>query len=171
MPVDEIAYGSPVFLDDPSAGPAGFEIAFLSPAGSLVPHSATGTVSTRTHLDGVFYTNPVWAPQTGALYALSEEGTLYKVSPDGDVDRIDIQGIKARDGRLTVRDVLGDGTEEVFVSGAGAAVYGFTADLFPLEGFPIPGGRTPSFVDLNGDGRPDLITGGYDNTIRAYSFR
>ncbi len=180
VPVEEIAYGSPVFIDEPagsadsSAGNSaygGFRIAFLSQAGSLIIYSPAGEILSQVHLEGVFYTNPVWAPETSALYALSESGTLFKVQLDGDVDRIDISGIKAKEGRISVMDVQGDAGEEVFVSDTGAAVYGFTSDLFPLEGFPLPGGRTPSFVDLNADGRVDLITGGFDNTIRAYSFR
>lgn len=167
VPVDQIAYGSPVFVDDGES----YLVAFLSQAGSLTYYDPAGNVVSSMLLDGVFYTNPVWAAGTGALYALSEEGTLFKVSPDGDIDRADIDGLKGKEGILSLMDVQGDMNEELFVSEAGAAIYGFTSDLFPLEGFPLPGGREPAFADLNGDGRVDLITGGYDNTIRAYSFR
>ena len=177
VPVDQIAYGSPIFIASDNAGGAAgaaggdFGIAFLTQAGTLTFYQSDGSPRLEVNLDGVFYSNPVWAPSTGALYALSESGTLFKITPDGDVDRIDISGIKARDGRLSAANIIGDAAEEVFVSEAGAAVYGFTENLFPLEGFPVSGGRYPSFTDINGDGRTDMLSAGFDKTIRAYSFR
>lgn len=179
VPVDRIAFGSPVFIAPGEEGernpniPNGrpFGIAFLTQEGTLSFYRSDGSPYSEINLEGVFYSNPVWAESTRALYALSESGTLFRITPDGDVDRTDIPGIKARDGRLTLHDVIGDAAEEVFVSEAGAAVYAFTENLFPLEGFPVSGGRYPSFTDLNGDGRIDMLSAGFDRTVRAYSFR
>jgi hypothetical protein len=72
---------------------------------------------------------------------------------------------------MRVAQADGRAGEEVFLYGSGSIVHGFTAELRPLEGFPLSGGRAPDFVDLNGDSRPELVSGGFDDTIYVYSFR
>jgi len=171
VPVDQIAYGSPLFVDLEDDTDDDYLLVFLTQAGLLRFYRSDGSVYLEKQLDGVFYTNPLWAQTSRALYTLAESGALYRISLDGDVDRTEIKGIKAKDGRLAIQDVQGDDNEEVFVSEASAAIYGYTGKLLPLEGFPIAGGRQPSFADLNGDDRIDLITGGFDGKVYAYTFR
>jgi len=169
--VDQIAYGSPLLVDYSDDTADDYLLVFLTQAGLLRFYHSDGSVYLEKQLDGVFYTNPIWARTSRALYALADSGKLYRISLDGDVEGIEIKGIKAKDGRLAIQDVQGDADEEVFVSEAGAAIYGYTGKLLPLEGFPIAGGRYPSFADLNGDDRIDLVTGGFDGKIHAYTFR
>jgi hypothetical protein len=166
VPVDQIAFGSPFFTPWEDS----FLIGFLSQAGDLTFYRPNGEIYRQHKLDGVFYSNPIYAENAQTIYCISEEGRIFKVSLDGDIDLAEPQGLRGRDAVLTAFNIIGNEKEEIFISEAGASVYGFTSDLIPLDGFPVGGGHRPAFGDLNGDKSPELITGGYDNTVRAYFF-
>lgn len=74
----------------------------------------------------------------------------------------------ADDYRITLLDVTGDGKDEIFVSGGGNALYGFTSGFAPLDGFPLAGTGTPYLLDIDGDSFPELITHGIDSKVHAY---
>lgn len=159
-----ISYGSPFFIPWGDS----FMLGFLSQAGDLNLYSREGEVVMQKKLEGVFYMNPTWAPGAKALFVLSEKGQLYRVNLQGDVEHFPLENISSQESVLTVADWNQDGMEEIYVSGIGGSLLAFNSQLEALEGFPLPGGMEPVFVDLNGDQLDELVSGGYDKTIRAY---
>jgi len=74
-------------------------------------------------------------------------------------------------GFLMVYDVDGDETPEVFVSGEGNAIYGYTRNMVSIDGFPLSAWGRPAFADLNGDGITDCAAAGMDNKLYRWRFR
>ncbi len=167
VPLSGIGYGSPVLFPLGSS----FRAAFLTQAGRLSCWNDRGepVPGFPVDLEGVFYGTPVFAADS--LWAVSESGSLYRVSLDGRMTRADVRGLGGREPALAARDIDGDGRPEIFVAGEGNALYGFDPDLESLTGFPVPGTGRPAFADLNGDGYPELLSTGVDGTIRAVTFR
>ncbi|MBN1241717.1 MAG: hypothetical protein JXA15_03295 [Spirochaetales bacterium] len=148
-----------------------------APAAGMTPRDIPGTRAWL--LDGVFFSGAVHAPLSGHIWAIAEDGRVWRVAPDGSVSSLSADDAEAgtgsrfprgKEARLMLRDVDGDGLEEAFVYGAGGAVGGIDHDLSPLAGFPLPGGREPSFADLDGDGRVELVSAGFDGAVRAWRF-
>jgi len=159
-----ISYGSPFFIPWGDS----FMLGFLNQAGDLNIFSKDGEVVMQQKLEGVFYMNPVWAPGAKALYVLSEKGKMYKVNLQGEIEEQTLEGISSQESVLTVSDWNQDGKEEIYLSGIGGSLFAYSPELELLPGFPLPGGMEPVFADLNGDGSLELISGGYDKTLRAY---
>lgn len=162
-----IGYGSPLLVPLGSS----FRVAFLTQAGefSLWNDRGQGVPGFPVALEGVFYGTPIFA--AGSFWAISESGILYRVGMAGEVDRLEVRGAGGKEPMLAAQDIDSDGDPEIFVSGEGNALYGFTSKLGALKGFPVPGSGLPAFADLNGDGSPELLSTGVDGTIRAVSFK
>jgi len=162
-----IGYGSPVLA--PIGGSC--RAAFLTQAGEFSVWNDRGEMvpGFPVSLEGVFYGTPLFAG--GFFWTASESGSLYRVGMDGKTGRVDSRGLGGRKPILAAQDIDRDGEPEIFVSGEGNALYGFTSDMEPLRGFPVPGTGRPAFADLNGDGLPELLSTGVDGTIRALSFK
>ena len=165
--VTGIAYGSPVLFGSVSKP----QVAFITQAGDLFLFDGEGAVKPNfpARLEGVFYAQPVW---DGAyLWCLSADGTLWRVSPEGEVLSQSIPDFKAEGAHLVSADADRDGSPEIFVTGDGNALYGYSASFGLLGGFPLAAWGEPWFGDLNGDGDMDCLAVTMDNTIAGWQFR
>ncbi|MDR0601951.1 MAG: VCBS repeat-containing protein, partial [Treponema sp.] len=72
---------------------------------------------------------------------------------------------------IIAADVDGDKVPEIFFSGEGNALYGYTRNFSSLDGFPLPLWGQPSFADLNGDGKSECTGTGLDNRLYRWHFR
>jgi len=80
---------------------------------------------------------------------------------------VDLDG----DGRLDLVSGASDGTLRAWrnTGSAGASAFTeLTGSANPFNGIDVGDRSTPSFVDLNGDGRLDLVSGNYSGTLRAW---
>lgn len=117
-------------------------------------------------LEDLFYVNVSSAE--GFVFALASNGTLSRVSLDGSVLSVEIPYFKAKYGTITAADFNSDSKKEIFVSGEGNTVYGFTSFMEMIEGFPISGYNEPVFTDISGDKKDDALILSIDNHLNAY---
>ncbi|MDR0402454.1 MAG: VCBS repeat-containing protein [Treponema sp.] len=168
-----IAYGSPLlFRPASNQAPGNFMAAFITMAGELGVYGADGLVvpGFPVQLDGVFFIQPAW--DGTFLWIVSEAGVLYQVDMSGGVAEQRVSGLKVKEsGFIGTFDVDRDGTSEVFITGEGNALYGFSGSLNVLEGFPLPVWGRPVFGDFDGDGSVECIGAGLDNKIYRWKFK
>ena len=113
---------------------------------------------------------PVYSANLKMFFAVTDRGDLYKI--DRNCRIIDKTAVKQKNAgsyTLTLIDLDGNGTDELLVSGGGNAIYAYTSQFIPIDGFPVSGTGTPCFIDADGDGKKELISCGIDNTIHAYT--
>ncbi|MDR0587195.1 MAG: VCBS repeat-containing protein [Treponema sp.] len=158
-----IAYGSPLlFKAGGNQASGNFMMGFVTMAGELNVYGEDGSVipGFPIQLDGVFFLQPVW--DGTFLWLVSEEGILYQVDMYGAAVEQRVSGLKVKEnGFIETFDVDGDGTPEVFITGEGNALYGFSRSLNTLEGFPLPVWGKPVFGDFDGDGSVECIGAGW----------
>lgn len=161
--LDGIAYGSPCIF---SSGGRQYA-AMITQAGELYVYDFNGRLLQPfpVTLDGVFYLNVKMAD--GYLFALSAAGELYRVSLDGKNLKVKIPYFTAKTGRISICDYDGKGGQEIFISGEGNSLYGFSSNMELLPEFPVSGYGNPLFIDLNGDNNNDCIAITFDNKISA----
>jgi hypothetical protein len=167
-----IAYGSPLLFRAGEPGRGNFMTAFITMAGELSVYGEDGLVipGFPIQLDGVFFLQPAW--DGTFLWIVSEGGVLYQADLSGGVVEQRVPGFKVKEnGFIGTSDVDGDGTPEVFISGEGNALYGFSRSLNTLEGFPLPVWGRPVFGDFDGDGSVECIGAGMDNKLYRWKFR
>ncbi len=166
--VDEIAYGSPALLSKRNRAVSELYTGFVTQSGTFSVWDRRGNLATGfpLRLDGVFYLNARASQER--FWLLSAEGILFRVGLDGSVLSVAIPGMKARDGYITLADYNGDGVDEVFVSGDGNLLYGFTDSLELIRGFPIAAWGTPVFMDINGNTFMECIAPALNNTVSAW---
>ena len=112
---------------------------------------------------------PVYSPSLNMFFAADENGTLYKIDTECRiVDKTALKPKTAQNRIISLLDFDGDGTDEIFVSGGGNALYAYNAQLMPIEGFPVAGTGIPQMIDVDGDGFAELVTCSIDNKIHAY---
>jgi hypothetical protein len=165
--VSGIAFGSPLVF----AWNDTVYAAFVTQAGTLHVFTESGQPAEQfpKELEGVFYIQPVFDGQ--ALWLLSSQGNLYQISMEGEVLSQNISGLRAEEGSITVVDADGDREGEIFITGSGNALYGYTRNFISLDGFPLPVWGRPCFSDLNGDGRMECAGVGMDNKLYRWQFR
>ncbi|MDR1420773.1 MAG: hypothetical protein LBI86_10395 [Treponema sp.] len=176
-PVNGIAFGSPLLFtvdDVPSSREQSLCAAFITQAGELTIYNERAEVlpGFPLELSGVFYLQPVWDGQ--ALWLVSADGVLFQVTPEGQAlwQRIPVPDLSVKEeGYITASDVDGDKVSEIFFSGEGNALYGYTQGFSSLDGFPLPIWGQPSFADLNGDGKSECTGTGLDNRLYRWHFR
>ena len=163
LELDGIAYESPCIFTSGGKQYA----AMITQAGELYVYDFSGKLLAPfpLSLEGVFFLNVRMAD--GYLFALSAEGELYRVSLDGKILKVKIPYFTAKSGRITVCDYDGKGGEEVFVSGEGNSLYGFSSNMELLPEFPVSGYGNPLFIDLNGNNHNDCVAITFDNKISA----
>jgi outer membrane protein assembly factor BamB len=168
-PVDAIAFGSPLLFGTDAGA---LHAAFVTQAGELSVFNeyAEPLPGFPLELPGVFYLQPVWNGE--ALWLVSEQGVLYQVNLEGQALRQQIPGLSVKEeGYLAAVDVDKDGRGEIFFSGEGNALYGYSGNFRSLDGFPLPVWGRPSFLDLNGDGKSECTGAGMDNRLYRWHFR
>lgn len=169
--------GWPVALSSLASAPpvlartsSGILIGAITEAGEFSVWTTDGSPANGfpVTLYGTFTAAPAWAPGLRAWYLLSSEGTLWRLGLDGSVrGSVPLPRGQARDGAVAAIDSDGDGLEEIYVSGGGDALYAYSHDLAPLQGFPLPGVGLPAFLDIDGDRQLDMVTRGTDDTVHA----
>ena len=177
LTVPGIAFGSPLpFRADTTDGSSHINIAFITMAGELSVFDEEGLLlpGFPLEINGVFYVQPAWDGQY--LWIVSEEGILFRIDPEeNSINRIMEQ--KAPDlmvkenGFIMIVDVDGDSIPEIFISGEGNAIYGYTRNMVSIDGFPLSAWGRPAFADLDGDGIMDCVAAGMDNKLYRWRFR
>ncbi len=149
-------------------------VSFLTQAGSLHLWDAAGAPRPGfpLSLPGVFYATaePMTVEGRTVLVALAQDGGLSMVGLDGTVvRRAVVPDLDGKSARILVADLDADGRQELLLYGSGAFIAGYDGELRALPGFPIKGASAPQLVDLDRDGRLDIVTVGLDGKIYAYT--
>jgi hypothetical protein len=149
-------------------------VTFLTQAGLLHAWDLAGNQVPwfPVSLPGVFYATAEPAVVNGrpVLIALAQDGSLSMVGLDGKVQRqARVPDLDGKNARILLGDLDRNGTEEILLYGSGAFIAGYDSWFRPLPGFPVKGVSRPQLVDLDRDGRTDLLTAGLDGKIYAYT--
>jgi hypothetical protein len=166
--VSRIAFGSPLLF----AHEGRILLAFITQRGDLILHDEGGTPLEHfpVALPGVFFVQPVFDGRF--LWTVSSNGTLYQISLDGTVLHQQIPNLTVEEaGCIITVDVNGDEVPEIFVTGEGNALYGYSRNFSSLEGFPLPVWGRPLFADINGDGRIECTGISLDNRLYQWQFK
>ncbi len=161
-----IAYGSPALIlkDDV------YYTAFVTQAGKIYIWNETdNTNPIEKTLKGVFFCNVV--SNGNYFFALASNGTLYRISIDGQVMAVQIPNATAKEATLTVSKSIDGQSANIFVGIDGNLIYGFNENMELLKGFPITGTGKPVFADINGDGSKDCFALTIDNKLNAWNLR
>jgi hypothetical protein len=149
-------------------------VSFLTQAGTLHLWDAAGAPRPGfpLSLPGVFYATPepMTAEGRTVLVVLAQDGSLSMIGLDGSVVRqAGVPDLDGKSARILVADLDADGRQELLLYGSGAFIAGYDGELRALPGFPIKGASVPQLVDLDRDGRLDIVTEGLDGKINAYT--
>jgi hypothetical protein len=167
IPMLNIAYGSPKMF----AVEKNVYAAFITQAGELSLFDASGMQASGfpLTLSGVFYIQPVFDGEY--LWLIAENGTLYRVSLAGEILSHQIAGLRAaEEAHIEAADIDNDEISELFITGEGNNLYGYSRDFNALEGFPLPVWGKPVFGDFNGDKKIECIGMGLDNNLYRWQF-
>jgi hypothetical protein len=168
VPVSGIAFGSPLLFNNNGVPGA----AFVTQAGELTVYNERGAAlpAFPVYLEGIFYIQPVFDGET--FWLIAADGALFNVDREGNVLFQKIPNLEVREsGFLAAVDVDNDKKAEIFVTGEGNALYGYSRSFNALEGFPLPVWGRPAFADLNGDKKMEITSAGMDNNIYRWQFR
>jgi hypothetical protein len=80
-----------------------------------------------------------------------------------------VPDLDGKSARIMTADLYRDGRRELLLYGSGAFIAGYDSSLRPLPGFPLKGVSRPQLLELNNDGRLDLVSAGLDGKIYAYA--
>ena len=166
--LDGIFAAAPVFFEEAKGKPA---VAFVSEDGrfSIRSLSEDYVEIATCDLNTVCKADLAYSASLRAFFVVSQDGHLFKFNTAGAItDSLPLKTGTADDYRITLLDVTGDGKDEIFISGGGNALYGYTSGFAPLDGFPLAGTGTPYLLDIDGDSQPELITHGIDAKVHAY---
>lgn len=151
-----------------------FRVVYLTQAGVLYAWNPDGTTAAGfpMTLPGVYYAapEPLSIDGQAALAALAQDGSLSIVGMDGNVLRQTVvPDMDGKNARIMTADLYRDGRRELLLYGSGAFIAGDDSSLRPLPGFPLKGVSRPQLLELNHDGRLDLVSAGLDGKIYAYA--
>jgi hypothetical protein len=149
-------------------------VTFLTQAGLLHAWDLAGSQVPwfPVSLPGVFYATaePMVVNGRPVLIAIAQDGSLSMVTTDGKVERqARVPDLDGKNARVFLGDLDRNGMDEILLYGSGAFVAGYDSFFRPLPGFPLKGVSRPQLVDLDRDGRIDLLTAGLDGKIYAYA--
>ena len=159
--VSGIAFGSPLLFSRNNR----VFVSFVTQAGILYVFNEDASLlpSFPMSVNGVFFIQPVFDGEF--LWLVSENGTLFRISLDGEISHHRIPNFTVREeGFITVFNVRGN-EPAVFIAGDGNAFHGHYRDFRTLEGFPLPIWGRPFFGDLSGNGRIELVGVGMDRLL------
>jgi len=161
------AYGSPLLFSARLGGrQEQLFAAFITQHGELTVHASNAELlpGFPLSLDGVFYLQPVFDGQN--LWIIEASGVLYRVNLNREIFSLRIPHFTVReDGYIAVFD------GEVFFSGEGNALHGYTSDFHSLSGFPLPIWGRPVITDIDGDGKREIAGISLDNKLHVWQFR
>ncbi|MDR2479369.1 MAG: DUF3352 domain-containing protein [Treponema sp.] len=166
--VPGIAFGSPLLFSHNGQT----LVAFITQAGglSVFDESAAPVPPFPLDLDGVFYLQPVF--DGSGFWLVSSGGTLFQVGLGGEVLSQPIPGFSVmEEGYITLFDSDGDKIPEIFITGEGNMLHGYSRNFRSLEGFPLPVWGRPLFADLNNDGKGECTGAGMDKLLYRWQFR
>jgi len=135
-----------------------------------VPPAAQGQPETLSvNLNAACKVQPVYSAGLKMFFVATEQGDLYKIDTQCRIiDKVSLKPKNAQNRLITLMDFDMDGSDDIFVSGGGNAVYAYSENLLPLDGFPVSGSGAPCLIDVDGDGKAELVCCGIDNKIHAY---
>lgn len=163
-----IAFGSPALLETEDTS----YTAFVTQAGRLSIWNNKPDLASyprEVNLNNMFHTNVITNGKY--FFALSDDGTIYRITTDGEILSVKIPNATAKEATLTVCDSNHNEIFNIFVSVDGNLIYGFNENLELLNGFPLAGNGTPVFADVNGDGSTDCFVLTIDNKLNAWNLR
>ena len=166
--VSGIAFGSPLVFESENR----LAVAFVTQAGDLSVYDEAGRLWNNfpVVLDGIFYIQPVFDGEF--IWLVSSDGTLYQVSSTGYVLSHKIPNLEVKEeGHIAVYDVDNDGKPEIFISGEGNALHGYTRNFNSLDGFPLPVWGKPDFANLRNTGKTAITGAGMDNRLYLWQFK
>ncbi|UTC65361.1 VCBS repeat-containing protein [Treponema sp. OMZ 788] len=115
-------------------------------------------------------TQPVYSENLKMFFLITDNGFLYKIDTECNIiDKIPLKQKNAADYLISLIDLDSDGYDDVLVSGGGNSIYAYNANFSPLNGFPIAGTGVPYLIDVDGNGKSELISCGIDNRIHSYT--
>jgi hypothetical protein len=161
-----IGFGSPLLF----ARNNSVHIAFVSQAGELYvfDENAAFVSPFPIVLDGVFYQQPVFDGEF--LWLVSSDGTLFRLGFDGEILSQRIPGFSVKEeGYLTVFDCDGDSVPEIFITGEGNALHGYTRNFRSLEGVRLPVWGRPLFATVSG--KNEIAGIGMDRRLYRWRFK
>jgi len=165
--VPRLAFGSPLLFSAQHAGTAPrLFVAFITQAGDLALYTeaAEPLPGFPLELPGVFYHQPVFDGES--LWLIESGGILYRISLDGEIFSQAIPRLTVReDGYITTFG--GD----IFFTGEGNALHGYSRHFHSLDGFPLPVWGRPVIGDLLRDGQIKVAGVGMDNRLYMWQFR
>jgi hypothetical protein len=163
-----IGFGSPLLFSYNNR----LHIAFVCQDGEFVVYgeNASPVPPFPLMLGGVFYQQPIFDGEF--LWLVSSDGTLFRVSLDGEILYQRIQGFAAmEEGYLTAFDSDGDRVPEIFITGEGNALHAYTRNFRSLEGFPLPVWGRPFFVPAQGGKKAEIFGMSMDRRLYRWQFR
>ena len=165
--VPGIAFGSPLLFSARHSGsPARLFAAFITQAGDLAVYTEAAEIipGFPVALAGIFFLQPVFDGEN--LWIIEAGGTLYRISLAGEVFSQSIPRLTVREeGYITVAG------GEIFFTGEGNALHGYSQNFNSLDGFPLPIWGRPVIEDLDRDGKTEIAGVGMDNRLYMWQFR
>ncbi len=104
-----------------------------------------------------------------AILALNTDGTFYVVDTRATIlAQKQVPGTGGKNSRVYLFDFDRDGIEEIFVYGSSNYITALDNGPEIVPGFPVKGSKKCAFVDVDGDGRRELVAGSFDGNVYAY---
>ncbi|GEM_PF-5457087 len=172
IPVDGLGASEPVWV----RALGDLRLYFLTVDGTLSAFTSDGKLAEGfpKSFPGVYQAPPMMIKTQGSLeilVLLSENGKVLLISPEGEILReTSIDGL-GKDSRLASSDIQGSPLEEIFIYGGSDRLTVLDQNLLPVPGYPQRGHSRPSFLDLNGDRKPEVVTAGLDGQIYIYTYQ
>jgi hypothetical protein len=174
-----VSYCSPLLFEDQQGS---ILVAFITQAGVLNLWDKNGDTvpGFPVDLDGVFVSNllsistkiiPEYnGGKNKAIVTLNTDGVLRLIDSAGSVIiEKKLSDVHGKNTRSILFDVDNDGIDEIFIYGSSNYVTGLGSKCEPLPGFPVKGSKKCAYIDINYDGRKELVAGSFDGNVYAYS--